>query len=299
MQRREFLKGIAVAMAAGCTQQILADAATTSTARTDAVTKLASDRMKLGASKIEVSRLGFGTGTKGWKGSSNQTRGLGLQGLADLLRAAYDNGVTFWDSADMYGSHAHIGKALKGIAREKITIQTKSMAKTADEMRADVERFRKELSTDYIDIVLLHCTMEGDWNARRRGAMDYLVEAKQKGLIRAHGVSCHTLDALKTAAAEPWVDVDFARINPEKVLMDADPETVKSVLREMKKKGKGVIGMKILGEGKLRSRADEMLKYALELDCIDAFVIGIENRSEFDDLLKRIKAAGVPPLGRA
>jgi aryl-alcohol dehydrogenase-like predicted oxidoreductase len=84
--------------------------------------------------------------------------------------------------------------------------------------------------------------------------MAVLSEAREKGLIRTHGVSCHTLDALKTAAASPWVQVDLARINPAKVAMDSDPQTVVGVLKQMKASGKGVIGMKILGAGRLRAK---------------------------------------------
>ncbi len=160
-------------------------------------------------------------------------------------------------------------------------------------MKADIDRFRKEIGTDYIDIMLLHCMMESRWNQQRRGAMDYLVEAQAKGIIKTKGVSCHTIEALRTAAAEPWVEVDLARINPAGVAMDADPNAVLAVLRDMQKKGKGVIGMKILGAGKLRGRADECLQFALSLDCVDCFTIGAENRSEMEGLVKMIPAASV------
>ena len=123
--------------------------------------------------------------------------------------------------------------------------------------------------------------------------MAVLSEAKDKGIIRAHGCSCHTLDALKTAAATDWVDVDLARLNPIGASMDADPDTVISVLRTMKQKDKGVIGMKILGAGKLRSRVDEALQFALAQDVLDSFTIGAENVAEFRDLLARIPAASV------
>src|SRR5205085_12145006 len=95
-----------------------------------------------------------------------------------------------------------------------------------------------------------------------------------------HGTSCHTLDALKVAARTPWVQVDLARINPAGVAMDADPQTVISVLRQMKAAGKGVMGMKIFGAGKLRDKIDECLQFALALDCVDCFTIGSESRSE-------------------
>jgi predicted aldo/keto reductase-like oxidoreductase len=255
--------------------------------------KSATDRVKLGPMGVEVSRLAQGSGTNGAGGSSNQTKKLGTQGLADLFHAAYDNGVTFWDSADQYGTHPHVKLALKSVPREKVAILSKTHASTAEEMRADLDRFRSELGTDYIDILLLHCMLDGNWNKKKRGAMDVLIEAREKGIIRTHGVSCHTLEALKTAANEPWVQVDLARINPAQVAMDADPNTVLGVLRDMKSKGKGVIGMKILGAGKLRNRVDESLQYALAQDSVDCFTIGAENQAEQKDLILKIPAASV------
>jgi 1-deoxyxylulose-5-phosphate synthase len=255
--------------------------------------KLASDRVKLGPMGVEVSRLAQGSGTNGAGGSSNQTKKLGVQGLADLYRAAFDKGVTFWDSADQYGTHPHLKLALQGVPRDKVTVLTKTHASTEKEMRADLDRFRKELGTDYIDIMLLHCMMDDDWAARKKGAMDVLSEAREKGIIRTHGVSCHTLGSLKAAAKNPWVQVDLARINPAKVAMDADVATVVSVLKEMKAAGKGVIGMKIAGAGRLRDRLDESLQYVLALDCVDCFTIGAENRAEMEDLVRKIPAASV------
>ena len=255
--------------------------------------KLASDRVLLGPMKVPVSRLAQGSGTNGVGGSSNQTRKLGLRGLADLFHAAYDNGITFWDGADQYGTHPHIKEALKSVPREKVAILTKTHASTDKEMRADLDRFRRELGTDYLDIVLLHCMLDGDWPERRKGAMAVLSEAREKGIVRTHGTSCHTLEALKTAANHPWVQVDLARINPAKVAMDAEPQIVVDFLRRMKAAGKGVIGMKILGAGRLRNRADESLQFALSLDCVDCFTIGAESRDEMLDLTRKIPAASV------
>ena len=235
----------------------------------------------------------MGTGTKGGRGSSAQTRQLGLKGLADMYRYGFDHGVVFWDSADSYGSHPHLKEALQGIPREKVTIMTKTRAKTADEMRKDLDRFRQEIGTDYLDIVLLHALREADWPEQRKGAMEVLAEAREKKIVRTHGCSCHSLEALKTAVRTPWVQVDLARINPVGAMMDSDPDTVVSVLREMKKAGKGVIGMKILGEGALRDRVRESLQFALSLDCVDCFTIGAESRDELADLIRQIPAASV------
>lgn len=255
--------------------------------------KLASDLIELGPKKVKLSRLAMGTGTNGVGGSSNQTRKLGVNGLADLFKAGYDNGLNFFDAADQYGTHPHVRQALKSVPREKVTILSKTHASTAAEMRADLDRFRRELNTDYIDILLLHCMLDKNWNEKKRGAMDVIAEAQAKGIVRTKGTSCHTLEALKTAAAEPWVEVDLARINPAGIAMDAKPEIVIDVLRQMKAAGKGIIGMKIFGAGKLRGKPDECLQFALGLDCVDVFTIGAESRAEMEDLVAKIPAASV------
>ncbi len=239
-----------------------------------------------------MTRLAVGTGTNGWGGRSDQTS-LGLGGLANLLQYSYDRGVRFWDSADQYGSHPHVREGLRRVSREDVAILTKTRAVTAQQMRQDLDRFRKELGTDYIDILLLHCITDGDWPAKFRGAMDVISEAKASGVIRMHGVSCHTLEALQAAVAEPWVEVDLARINPAGASMDADPRVVLPILGQMKASGKAVIGMKIFGAGRLADRPDECLRFALQQDCIDCFTIGVRSRADLDDLLKRIPACSV------
>jgi aryl-alcohol dehydrogenase-like predicted oxidoreductase len=260
---------------------------------TAATSKSASDRILLGPKKVELSRLAMGTGTNGVGGSSNQTKKNGVAGLGDMLKAGYDNGVTFFDSADQYGSHPHVREGLKSVPREKVTVLSKTHANTYQEMKADLERFRRELNTDYIDILLLHCMLDANWNERKRGAMDAITEAQDKGVVRTKGVSCHTIEALRTSAKEPWVEVQLARINPAQIAMDAPPPVVISVLREMKAAGKGVIGMKILGAGRLRDKADECLQFALSLDCVDVFTIGSESRAEMEDLVRKIPAASM------
>jgi predicted aldo/keto reductase-like oxidoreductase len=119
--------------------------------------------------------------------------------------------------------------------------------------------------------------MDADWPQKKQGAMNVLAEAREKGLVRTHGVSCHTLDALKTAANTEWVQVDLARINPAGIAMDAKPEVVIPVLRDMKAKGKGIIGMKIFGAG----------------HCVDVFTIGTESRAELQQLITKIPEASV------
>lgn len=287
MERRYFLKSIAAASGA------LALNPFTYHLFASEHKKRAHDRVPLGNTGITVSRLAMGTGTNGVNKSSNQTRELGVKGVADLLHAAFDEGVNFWDSADQYGTHPHLRQALKEIPREKVVILTKTHASTEKEMKADLDRFRRELDTDYIDIILLHMMTDSNWPVKNAGAMDVLSKAREDGIIKAHGVSCHTFRALETASETDWVQVDLARINPAGVIMDAGVRAVEPVLAKMKAQGKGVIGMKILGAGQLRYRVDESLQYVLANSSVDAFTIGQESQVEMRDLIRRIPEASV------
>jgi 1-deoxyxylulose-5-phosphate synthase len=250
----------------------------------------AHDTVTLGKTGIKTSRLAMGTGTVGFGHRSNQTA-LGVKGLSALLLNGYDQGLRFFDSADAYGSHPHVAEALKQVPRDKVTVLTKTFARDPKSAREDLDRFRRELGTDYLDICLMHCLTEGDWTERFKGVMDVLSEAKEKGIIRAHGCSCHSIEALRAAAKSPWVEVDLARINPIGSHMDASPQEVVAVLREMKSQGKGIIGMKILGQGDLRNRVDDAIRYALSLGVLDSFTIGAESQKEQQDLIAKIAAA--------
>jgi 1-deoxyxylulose-5-phosphate synthase len=255
----------------------------------DPLGKQSTDRMTLGRTGIQISRLAMGSGTHGYDGSSDQTR-LGLEGFSALLVDSFDRGITFWETADQYGAHAHLKRAIATVGRQNVVIMTKTHARTEAELASDLDRFLVELGTDYIDIVLLHNRQSATWTTECAGAMSQLEDAKGRGVIRAHGVSCHTLAALRLAARTPWVDVDLARINPAGLHMDADPSTVIQVLREMKAAGKGVIGMKILGEGGLSGQLDAAIGHAVALDCIDGFSIGFRSSAELEEVQAKIAA---------
>ncbi|MBN2173968.1 MAG: aldo/keto reductase [Bacteroidales bacterium] len=253
--------------------------------------KYASDLVELGNTGLKVTRLAMGTGTHGVNKASNQTRRLGIKGVADLLHAAYDEGILFWDSADQYGTHPHLKEALKYVPREKVTILTKTHATTEEEMKKDLDRFREEIGTDYLDIVLLHFQTKDNWPEIKEGAMNILGQAREDGIIKAHGVSCHTLGALQAAADSDWVQVDMARINPDGSKMDADVPTVVKVLEKMHRQGKGIIGMKIFGAGELRHKVDECLQWTLAQDFVHCFTIGQEDQAQMYDLTKKLPAA--------
>jgi aryl-alcohol dehydrogenase-like predicted oxidoreductase len=237
--------------------------------------------VNLGQTGLRVSRLAIGTGTNGWNGRSDQTA-LGRKGLVDLLRFAYDQGVRFWDSADQYGSHPHIKEALKDLDRDSVVITTKTVSRTRESVENDVKRFLKEIGSDYVDIVLLHCLTDVNWPTRHPGAMEALTRCKEQGLIRAHGVSCHDFGAFQTAAMTKWVDVVLARINYAGVIMDSSPADVIRTMEQMAAFGKGIYGMKVLGQGKLAKENGprEAIKFVMGLSCVHAMTIGMTSQSQ-------------------
>jgi aryl-alcohol dehydrogenase-like predicted oxidoreductase len=253
----------------------------------------AHDRVHLGNTGIEMSRMAMGTGTHGFGGASNQTRQLGIKGVSDMLRAAFDDGINFWETADQYGSHPHVGEALKKVKREEVVILTKTNSSTYKDVKKDLDRFRIELGTDYLDIILLHAVTDPQWNENMKGAMEALAEAKEEGILRAHGVSCHSIGALETAADEPWVEVDLARFNPGGARMDADVETVQKVLTRMKDNGKAIIAMKVYGCGELLDRKDECLQFQTGTGIADAFTMGFESIEQLKDIQKRLPEASI------
>lgn len=288
--RREFL--VASASALGAITSASANSAQAAPGRSG-LPESATATVTLGQSGVRCSLVGMGTGSHGTGQASNQTR-LGLKDFVRVVRHAYDSGVRLFDVADQYGSHVYLREALKGIPRDSYVIQTKSHATKFVDARSHIERYRMELGVDYIDIVLLHCMQKAEWPAEHVGSMDYLMQAREQGLIRAHGTSCHGMDPLRISARHPFVQIDLARINPEGAKMDsAKPDEVASQLEEMHNAGKGVVGMKILGEGKINTpeRIDASLRYVLGLGTVNAFVVGFESPAQVDDLMARTNQA--------
>jgi predicted aldo/keto reductase-like oxidoreductase len=288
ISRRDFFGQSAAVVGAAAATGLLAGAA-----ETPRKLKSGADQVVLGKSGIKTSLLGMGTGSVGVRRSSNQVK-LGQVKFTKLVRHAYDRGITYFDTADQYGSHIFLREAIKGLPREKLFIQTKTRAQSAEVARADLDRFREELGVDYIDTVLMHCMVKGTWPTDFRPVMDVLNDAKRKKWVRAVGVSCHGLAPLRAAVNCDWVEVDLARINPvggDKGRMDGTPQEVSACLKAMHKKGKGILGMKILAEGTLKKPEEQQrsLRFVLGLGCVDAMVIGFESPQQIDQMMKHIE----------
>jgi len=256
------------------------------------------DIVPLGKTGIKVSRLAQGTGYNGGNRSSAHTR-QGKAAFDRLVHHSIDEGITFMDMADLYGSHPYMRDVLKGMKRDKFVLLTKiwprkeSWVTPSGGAKEEINRFRKELDTDMIDICLIHCMTDDKWPTQYEHIRDELSELKQKHIVRATGVSCHDFGALKIAAEHPWVDVIFARINNKggsEYSCDASADEVGAVLKTARKNGKAVVGMKIFGAGKLvkPEEKDASLDYVFNKDLVDAITVGMLKPEEVDDTLKRM-----------
>ncbi|MCF6356276.1 MAG: aldo/keto reductase [Draconibacterium sp.] len=257
--------------------------------------------IKLGNSGIETTMLGFGTGVHAGNRTCFLTKQARQKSIA-LLRHAYDRGIRNFDCADTYGTHGFMKEALQNMEREKLTLTSKIWFREGgipepERPDADVviDRFRKELNTDYIDLVQIHCMVEENWTETMKPQMDILENLKARGIIRAHGVSVHSLDAMKDAVNCPWVDVIHVRINPYGIVMDKpEPAEVVEVIHKLHNAGKGVIGMKLVGNGKLRDdskKIDNSLRFVLGLKSVNMMIVGFEEKQQIDNYIERIKSA--------
>jgi Aldo/keto reductase family len=293
--RRQFLQTSVTAtgaLVAGVGSLVTAGGAT-------AAKRTAVDQVTLGRTGINLSRLGMGTGS-----SSGQVQwDLGRDGFNRLVRYAYDQGITYFDCSQTYRTFEWLGSALKGLPREKLFIQSKIPGQPEKVLEA-IDHHRKVYDTDYIDSMLIHCMIKDGWTEQWKRIMDGFDEAKEKGWIRSKGVSCHSVPALRTATASPWAQVHLVRVNPqgrridgpeEEVWVDTihDVSPVLAELKAMKAKGRGIIGMKILGNGEFLRAEDreKSIRFAMSLPELDAVVIGFKSRGEIDEALKRINSA--------
>ena len=252
----------------------------------------------LGKTGISTTRLCLGTGIRGGNRQSNLTR-MGYDEGVKLVREMYQRGIRMFDMADLYGTHAIVSDALKIYPRKDYVLFTKMWfmqggLPEAERPNAEtvVMRFIRELQTDYIDGVQLHCLMSANWNTELSDFMTSFDKLKQKGVIRSHGLSCHSLEAMKTAANEPWVDTIHVRINPYGPSMDDTVENVEPVVKQLHQNGIGVIAMKVLGEGSFANndeQKDNSFRYVLHLGAVDVLNIGMDKTSDILDNESRIR----------
>ena len=259
--------------------------------------RLASDWVTLGKSNVKVTRLAFGTGTF----SGRVQRDLGQPEFTRLVRHAYDRGIRFFETAESYHGMAEmLAIALKGLPRDSYRLMTKYSTPPSGVPVEKIDLFRKQLGTEYIDILLLHCLRPPTWASDYKGLQDGMSEAKSKKAILCHGASIHGLPALRTIPGNQWLDIAMIRMNHKGSHMDTpemrdvnQPGNVDEVVSHAKKvhaQGMGVISMKLCGEGSFTTAEDRdaAMNFAMNLGCVDAVTIGFKNTAEIDEAIDRM-----------
>jgi predicted aldo/keto reductase-like oxidoreductase len=188
---------------------------------------------------------------------------------------------------------------VKGLPRDKYVLLSKiwprkeTWVTPSGGAKEEIDRFRQELAVERVDVCLIHCMTNEQWPTEFERIRDELSAMKDKGAVGAVGVSCHDFGALKVAAAHPWVDVIFARINNKggkEYSCDASAEELAAVLKQARQNGKAVVGMKIFGAGKLVKPEEKAasLEYVFRNDLVDAITVGMLKPEEVDDTLEHM-----------
>lgn len=242
--------------------------------------------------RVSTTRLGFGTGMAG----GSELRALTEKEGIELILYSYDRGFRFFDTADSYRTHRLVGKALKDKDRSQYTLTSKmwlhrEVEKPLDEQpsaREILTRFLREIDTDYIDILQIHCMMKPGWASQFARYMDELDALKEEGLILSHGVSCHSFEAAREAVVHPWVDIVHIRFNPFGARMEGSVEENLEILKTAQENGKGTIIMKVAGEGSFDSETvGESIKYIAKLETADTMVVGMNSKEQVDFLIDK------------
>jgi 1-deoxyxylulose-5-phosphate synthase len=257
----------------------------------------ATDWVKLGKSKVKVTRLAFGTGTFGGR----VQRELGQPEFTRLVRYAYDRGIRFFETAESYhGMPEMLAIALKGLPRDSYKLMTKYSTPAGGDPAPKIDQFRKQLGTEYIDILLLHCLRPPTWASDYASLQDGFSEAQQKKVILAHGASVHGLPALRTIPGNQWLQIAMIRMNHNGTKMDTEAmrdieatgnvDEVVAHTRKVHAEGMGVISMKLCGEGRFTrpEERDASMKFAMNLGCVDSVTVGFKNTAEIDEAIDRM-----------
>jgi aryl-alcohol dehydrogenase-like predicted oxidoreductase len=287
--RRDFLKsGLAATALAGAGSLGLKAAKQTAT-----------DMVTLGNSGVKVTRLAFGTGTF----SGRVQRNLGQEDFTRLVRYAYDRGIRFFETAESYDDmHRMLGIALKGIPRDSYQLMSKVTTSPGVDPMKKIDELRTLASTEYFDIMLLHYQHFATWTTDSLRWQDGISEAQQREIVLVRGASVHGLPALRQVPEEKWLQVGMIRMNHKGVRMDAEnyatqglgdvPVVVKNV-EEARKKGLGIISMKLAGEGQFTQREDRQkaMKFAFRHARVDSVTVGYKSKQEVDEAIENVNMA--------
>jgi len=287
--RRDFIKtGLAAAALVGARSIPLKAAPETAT-----------DWVTLGKSGVKVTRLAFGTGTRGGAGQ----RALGQEEFTRQVRYAYDRGIRFYETAESYGDmHRMLGVALKGIPRDSYRLMSKVTTREGVDPQQKIDELRKLANTEYFDIMLLHWQHTSTWPADSARWEDGIAEAQAKHVVVGRGASVHGLPALRQVPSNQWLQLAMIRMNHKGRAMDAEDymtsglgnvSEVTTHVKETRQNGMGVISMTLAGEGTFTTRQDRQaaMRYAFRTAGVDCVTLGYKSTAEIDEAIENLNLA--------
>ena len=257
----------------------------------------ATDWVTLGKSGVKVTRLAFGTGSRG----GGVQRALGQQQFTALVRHAYDRGIRFFETSDTYGDmHRMLGIALKGIARDSYVLMSKVTTDSGDPQQR-FDDLRRQIASDYFDIMLLHVQEGNDWPMQSARWREGILRAQQQKIILSRGASVHGLPALRQVPGNQWLQVAMIRMNHKGTRMDNDgnfwessgnvPEVVTHT-KAARAAGLGIISMKLVGEGVFNHEdRQKAMRFAFQNAGVDCVTVGYKSPAEVDEAIDNLNAA--------
>ena len=258
----------------------------------------ASDAVVLGRSGVKVTRLAFGTGSL----SGQVQRELGQEGFTRLVRHAYDRGIRFFETAESYGEmHRMLGIALQGVPRESYQLMSKVTTRDGVDPQRKLDELRRLANTEYFDIMLLHWQHTATWPDDTARWQDAILESQSRKVVLSRGASVHGLPALRRVPGYDWLEVAMIRVNHTGKSMDAEdyatqglgnvPEVVTHV-KDVRKEGMGVIGMKLVGEGAFGAEdRRKAMRFAFRNAGVDCVTVGYKSPAEIDEAIENVNLA--------
>jgi predicted aldo/keto reductase-like oxidoreductase len=286
--RRDFLKtGIAAGTLASVGTPLLAEKRT------------AFDKVTLGKSGVQVTRLAFGTGSN----NGHVQAALGQKDFSRLVAYAYERGIRFFETAESYMTPGMLGEALKPYPRDSYVLMTKVTTDTGVDPQQRFQDMLRTHKAEYFDIMLLHWQHDDAWVGRTKNWQDAIDHYQSKKIILSRGASVHGLPALRQMPGNPWLQVAMIRMNHKGTRMDGpvydegnNPGSISEVVQhvqQVKQNGMGVISMKLCGDGTFTQHNDRVaaMRFAFQNAKIDCATVGFKSNQEIDEAIDNMNLA--------
>jgi aryl-alcohol dehydrogenase-like predicted oxidoreductase len=213
---------------------------------------------------------------------------------SDLLCYAFERGITWVDTAEMYENYASLAPALSRFPA--VMVASKSYAVSAREMRQSLEQARKALQRDILDIFLLH-EQESAYTLKGHAeAWEELLEAKSKDLVRWIGISTHAVAGVRAGALQPGLDIIHPLLNYRGLgIIDGTLTEMLAALAFAAELGIGLYAMKVLGGGHLALETEKALAFVQSVPAVQAMALGMSSREEIDFNLAVLSGRQISP----